>query len=346
MRFEQFYGSPRSICLQTERVPRPPLSADLGRAPAAASCRWRFRRVTSERCPASRNVHVTFLVKKMAGQVRVGFANCGFHVMSAELNKDHFIQPLLCRYALYKAHERLTVKYRPSLLSVDGKLCVKKFIEGVVNEIESVCRTRNSVSVNRNGGDNNNGGMPLVRRRSSNFYAVNVRVIGDGKKKNYCCIAILQHNDGPAGPVKCHALTEYRREVAAFAVVFRPVAENSGGPFPSSPAIRYPNPSQGTGNTLVSLLVLCSISVNPLGSMFNSLDRAYFYETYAAYCIVDVTKTTRFLMKTMRARAGTRPIASADPLRTQTHLAVFAPLELLVSRSMRAHNFERVYEES
>ncbi|GBP22445.1 hypothetical protein EVAR_78621_1 [Eumeta japonica] len=45
----------------------------------------------------------------------------------------------------------------------------------------------------------------------------------------------LQHKNGPIQPVKCHILTEYRHEVAAFAVAFCIVSESSSGLIPFHP---------------------------------------------------------------------------------------------------------------
>ncbi|GBP82928.1 hypothetical protein EVAR_25561_1 [Eumeta japonica] len=46
----------------------------------------------------------------------------------------------------------------------------------------------------------------------------------------------LQHENGPARPVKQRSLTEFRCRVIDFAVTFRPVSESSGSPrLPRSP---------------------------------------------------------------------------------------------------------------
>ncbi|GBP70561.1 hypothetical protein EVAR_54369_1 [Eumeta japonica] len=64
-------------------------------------------------------------------------------------------------------------------------------------------------------------------------------------------------------PVEYHTVTEYGREVAAFAVAVRPVTESFGRSLPLSsfhradlPPLDIPIPSQGAGDALMTLLKL------------------------------------------------------------------------------------------
>ncbi|GBP29327.1 hypothetical protein EVAR_22698_1 [Eumeta japonica] len=67
-----------------------------------------------------------------------------------------------------------------------------------------------------------------------------------------CCDQ--QQQNESAGPMRNHIVTEYRRELAASAVAFRPVNKGFGCLLLLS--IKFPIPSQKIGNVLVNLLIL------------------------------------------------------------------------------------------
>ncbi|GBP47599.1 hypothetical protein EVAR_30313_1 [Eumeta japonica] len=91
------------------------------------------------------------------------------------------------------------------------------------------------------------------------------------------CNAMLTRFKKEATKAKCrHSLTEYRREVTDFAVIYRPASESFSGPLPSpslhTPSINpssvgYPIPSQEAVNTHATPVWLSkthrSIHLNP-----------------------------------------------------------------------------------
>ncbi|GBP04435.1 hypothetical protein EVAR_69682_1 [Eumeta japonica] len=77
----------------------------------------------------------------------------------------------------------------------------------------------------------------------------------------------MQYENGPAAPVRYDTFTQYRREVAASSVSFRPLIERSCGPLslyhpplssqssllrPIPSSVRHPIPIQKVDSTLVT----------------------------------------------------------------------------------------------